>query len=294
MPVVDGVDIPPPPGGHRQDPAWGPRRRPHGQAPARAGGHPPPNRRVRHPGGGPRGGGELLTVVGGALLVCFVVWVGISVVRGAVGAVATLGGATIEAASAASAAVSERIKGVGSSVSAAVPPNPFPREVRSAQPIQPDTRLVAPAQQDVVPAPSRPSRLRGASAGYADGSVSPGSGTTEVAAVLPAPPEVSSLRSDRPVGTTSEADWNAQVSQVRQEYEIARIDLEAGRYRAAHARTEQILHGIMSREPGEALPSSPGDLGLKGGQLLARIERACQAERSVLLTRGEIAPPCPE
>ena len=74
--------------------------------------------------------------------------------------------------------------------------------------------------------------------------------------------------------------------------DAARRDLQSGDYRAARGRIEQTLRELEARdEPGLA-PSEVTELGRAGDELLARVLRACNAERSVLLARGESPPEC--
>ena len=322
MPVVDGVDIPPPPGGGANGLGRGPRRRP--QQPRRppvGEGPPPPIRRAQHGGGGLRGAVQLLPYVGAALLVCVIVWAAMRVILGAVGVVTTLGGATIEAASAASSAVSERIDGARSAMSAAVTPDRFPREARPPRPVQPVTRPATRSQGNVRPAASPPVRIQrpfdcstNAVCSQDPESIasplsrpSPGPSRTGAA---PRPVDPSIPEPTRPsaapvptrvpvsppgplVRIATAPESNAHHSLARSGYEAARTHLASGDYWAAHARTEQTLRELISYHGRGAPLSEFGELRREGEELLARVVRACHAERSVLLARGESAPVCP-
>ena len=292
MPVVDGVDIPPPPGGGTQSTGRGPHRHPPRQQPPPFVGDPPPIRPEQLGGGGPGGAGQLLLLVGGALLICVFVWAAISVIRGAVGVVATLGGATIEAASAASSTVSDRIEAARSAVSAAVPSNPFPRETRPPRPVRPVTRPGTRTVRVETPAPSTPARTQRASNGStAVPTRTPG---PTRATAPPGPTEVSVLPLITRARTVSGSGPDVYRDLARDEYEAARNHLVSGEYRAAHARIEQTLRDLASPSGRIALSSAADELGREGEELLARAVRACQAERSVLLARGDPAPMCPK
>ena len=294
MPVVDGVDIPPPPGGG----AHGPRRRPHRrpeqrQPPPFDGGPPPPIRRVPRGGGGLGVGADLLPVVGGALLVFVAVWTAISLVRGAVGVATTLGGATIEAASAASSAVSDRIEGARSAVSAAVPPNPFPRETRPPRPIRPVTRAATNTEGAASAAPRAPARSQRAEDGRTQGTHSPNNPAEARPTNSPSPTQTPISRSVARTRTASGSEPNVDGTWARSGYEAARSHLVSGDYRAAHGRTEQTLEGLGCRPNPGMSAAELNELRRTGEELLDRVVRACHAERSVLLARGELAPECP-
>ena len=294
MPVVDGVDIPPPPGGG----APGPRRRPHrrpepGQPPPFDGGPPPPIRQVPRGGGGLGVGANLLPVVGGALLVFVAVWTAISLVRGAVGVATTLGGATIEAASVASSAVSDRIEGARSAVSAAVPPNPFPRDTHPPRPIRPVTRATTGTEGAASAAARTPARSQGAEDGRTRSTHSPNQPAAARPNYSPSPTPTPIPRSAAGTRAASGSEPNVDGTWARSGYEAAKGHLVSGDYRAAHGRTEQTLEELASRRNSGMPAAELNELRRTGEELLDRVVRACHAERSVLLARGELAPECP-
>lgn len=86
---------------------------------------------------------------------------------------------------------------------------------------------------------------------------------------------------------------DANHTVVRSGYEAARKRLASGDYSAAHARTEQALRDLDSPHGQGAPRLALVELEREGEELLAKVVRACQAERSVRLARGEPAPVCP-
>lgn len=296
MPVVEGVDIPPPPGG-AQGPDMPPRVRPRQRRPPRMAPPfaPPPVLPHRRQGGIFGGAGLSPAVIGGFLLVCIVAWIAIGVVRGAADVATNLGGAAYGAAEVASSRVTSGISGAASSVAEAAS-NWAGREERSPSVLR-DARPAASAQREAdlrseVPVPEAASPP----------SVGPGSRSTQNSAAsrepLPPSPGRASPRNPTQASNTTDtprtSSLTAAPEQAQAAMAAAQDRLRSGDYLGAHARAREALRSLGEPGRSHASPTDSHELRIEVEELANRIVRSCRTERDVLRARGDRAPECPE